>query len=218
MPRRWATDVLSLLVAATALAGALLPWLLPSREGGDPWLLGILALLAAVSGLRCVKPSTRGAWFVPTDAFVLAAIVTVGGRAACAVAVAGVLATTLGVAGKLAFRRILFNVGTVVVATVAASAVFASLGGHILAFLGAATALFLVNTGLVAGAVSLDRARPWVGTWRTTFLPTLPRYLLAATLGAVLAGFASWGTGCLLVLGSLPGLSGTIAQTLTTAN
>jgi hypothetical protein len=94
--------VLSFLVAATALAGALLPWLLPPRENADPWTFGMLLLLAAVSGLRCVKASGKSTWFVPTDAFALAGIVALGGRAACAIALAGVLATTLGAAGKLA--------------------------------------------------------------------------------------------------------------------
>jgi hypothetical protein len=210
--------VLHLLVAITALAGVLLPWALPRSPGFDPWLFGVLTLLAAVSGLRCVKTASRGAWFVPTDAFVLAGIVTVGGREACAVAIAGVLATTLGLAGRQAPRRVLFNLGTVVVATVGAAAVFSALGGRILAFVAAAAAMFLVNTGLVAGAVALDRSRPWVATWRTTFLPTFPRFALAAMLGAVLAGFASWGEACVLVLGSLPSLSETVAQAVTTTS
>lgn len=209
--------MLQLLVAATALGGALLPWLLPSRQGFDPWTFGILVGLAAASGLRCVKTSGRGTWFVPTDAFVLAGIVTVGGRAACAVAVAGVLATSLGAAGRLDSRRVLFNVGTVLVATAAAAAVFVSLGNQAAAFLGAAATLFLVNTALVAGAVALDRSRGWLATWWTTFLPTFPRFALAATLGALLAGFVSWGAACVLVLGSLPSLSEAVARALTSA-
>lgn len=207
--------MLSFLVAATALAGALLPWLLPPRENADPWTFGMLLLLAAVSGLRCVKASGKSTWFVPTDAFALAGIVALGGRAACAIALAGVLATTLGAAGKLAARRAIFNVATVLVATATAAAVLASLGGGIPAFLAAATSLFLVNTGLVAAAVALDRARGWSATWRTMFLPTLPHFAVAAVLGALLAGFAALGAGYLLVLGPLPVLSGHVSRLLT---
>ena len=179
--------MLNLLVVATALAGALLPWALPSGERVDPVLLSILAGLAAVSGLRCVKAAGRATWFVPIDAFVLAGIVVVGGRGACALALAGLMGSTAGTIKKFAARRALFNVGAVLVATVAAAATFLAVPYQAAAFAAAAASFFLVNTGLVAAAVALDRSTSWVGVWKKTFLPSVPRFALAALLGAGLA-------------------------------
>ena len=118
----------NLYVAATVAAGALLPWLLPAEKAPDRGILAVLGALTLVAGLRCVKPRGRETWFVPTDAFVLAGIVTLGGRLACALALVGLLGTTLGLAGRLPLPRIAFNAGAVVVATVAAANASARLG------------------------------------------------------------------------------------------
>ena len=200
----------NLLIAVTALAGALFPWLLPREAGLDPAVLAVLAALAVVAGMRCVKPSGRSTWFVPTDAFVLAGIVTVGGRAACALALAGLLGTALGLSGRLPTTRLLFNAGAVLVATVAAAT-----GYHALGFATAAVCFFLVNTSLVAAVVALDRSTSWLQTWRRTFLPAVPRFGLAALLAAALCGLAHWGPVWMLGVGLLPSLSGKAAETVT---
>lgn len=206
--------MLHLLVAATVLAGALLPWALPGSTS-EPVLLAALGLLAAVSGLRHVKPPGRGIWFVPTDAFVLAGVATVGGRAACAVALAGLLGMMCGLIGRLAAERIVFNVGAVLLATVASAACFVSVEARPVAYVAASLAFFLVNTGLVAAAVALHRRNAWGATWRATFLPAAPRFAAAALLGAVLVGLATWHPLGVLALGWIPGLSLTTASTLT---
>ena len=200
----------NLLIAATGIAGALLPWLLPRETTPNSLALAILAMLAVVAGLRCVKPAGRSTWFVPTDAFVLAGIVTVGGRAACALALAGLAGTALGLAGRLPATRMFFNAGTVLVATVAAATSYRSLG-----FAGAAACFFLVNTALVAAVVALDRSAGWMATWRRTFLPALPRFGMAALLGAALCGLATWGPAWMLGVGLLPSLSVRAAETVT---
>lgn len=205
----------NLLVSTTALAGALLPWLLPQAQSPGAVVLAILAVLTLMAGLRCVKPSGRGAWFVPTDAFVLAAVVTAGGRTASAVALVGLAGTALGVAGPVPLARLLFNAGAVVVATVAASASYLALGSRGLAFAGAAVCFFVVNTVLVAAVMALDRSRGLLGTWRDNFLRAIPHFALAAVLGGALCGLASWGPGWMLALGLLPALSGTMAESLT---
>ena len=205
----------NLLVGTTALAGVLLPWLLPPGQSPDVRVLAILAVLALLAGLRCVKPAPHGAWFVPTDAFVLAAVVTMGGRMASAVALIGLAGTVLGLAGPLPLARLLFNAGAVVVATVAASATYLALDDRAVAFAGAAACFFLVNTVLVAAVMALDRSRGLLGTWRDNFLRAIPHFALAAVLGGALCGLASWGPGWMLALGLLPSLSGTMAESLT---
>jgi hypothetical protein len=200
----------NLLIAITALAGALLPWLLPSKASLDPAVLAVLASLAMLAGLRCVKPASGSAWFVPTDAFVLAGIVTVGGRAACVLALAGLLGTVLGLAGRLSAARLVFNSGAVLVATVAAV-----LGYRVLGFAMAAACYFIVNTLLVAAVVALDRSTSWFGTWRRTFLPAVPRFGLAGLLAAALCGLAAWGPAWMLGVGLLPSLSLKAAETVT---
>src|SRR5262245_55168684 len=160
--------------------------------------------------MRCVKPAGRGTWFVPTDAFVLAGIVTVGGRAACALALAGLAGTALGLTGTLPTARILFNAGAVLVATAAAATGYQALG-----FAMAAACFFMVNTSLVAAVVALDRSASWIGTWRRTFLPALPRFGVAALLAAALCGLAAWGPLWMLGVGLLPSLSLKAAETVT---
>ena len=205
----------NLLIAATSIAGAVLPWLLPREPRVDSVALAMLTLLALVAGLRCIKAAGGHTWFVPTDAFVLAAIVTVGGRAACLVALAGLMGALLGVAGRLAPSRLIFNTGAVLLATVAAAAGHRSFQGRALPFVAAALCYFAVNTTLVAAVVALDRGGGWLSTWRRTFLPTMPRFALAAVLGGALCGLAVWGPSWMLVLGLLPAVSGTLAETLT---
>jgi hypothetical protein len=200
----------NVLIGATALAGALLPWLLPREAGLDPVVLVVLAALAVVAGMRCVKPTGHNTWFVPTDAFVLAGVVTLGGRAACALALAGLAGTALGLSGRLPVSRIFFNAGAVLVATVAAATLYRSMG-----LAAAAACFFLVNTFLVAAVVALDRSASWLGTWRRTFLPAVPRFGVAALLAAALCGLAAWGPAWMLGVGLLPSLSLKAAETVT---
>jgi hypothetical protein len=202
-------------VGTTALAGALLPWLLSQEPRPDALVVAILSVLALMAGLRCVKPPSRRAWFVPTDAFVLAAVVTLGGRMASAVALLGLAGTASGLAGRLPLTRLLFNAGNVVVATVAASATYLALGQRSVAFAAAAACFFVVNTVLVAAVMALDRSSSWITTWRENFVRAIPHFALAAVLGGALCGLASWGPGWMLALGLLPCLSGTMAESLT---
>ena len=127
--------MLHVLIAVTALLGAMVPWLLPpaAAAGAEPWTLGVLTLLAALSGMRCVKPAGRGTWFVPTDAFVLAGIVTVGGRAAARSRCAGVLATSVGVA-KAGPAAHPVQLGSVLMATAAGAAVLRGLPSGVTGF------------------------------------------------------------------------------------
>jgi diguanylate cyclase (GGDEF)-like protein/putative nucleotidyltransferase with HDIG domain len=53
---------------------------------------------------------------------------------------------------------------------------------------GAATAYFLINTGLVATAIALSTDEPAAATWRTNFLWSAPSYFV----GAASAAFAVW--------------------------
>jgi len=52
---------------------------------------------------------------------------------------------------------------------------------------GAATAYFLVNTGLVATAIALSTRHPIASTWQTNFLWSAPSYFVGAGTAAVVA-------------------------------
>ena len=54
--------------------------------------------------------------------------------------------------------------------------------------LGAATAYFLLNTGLIAGAIALSARQPIFAVWQTNFLWSAPSYLV----GAGAAAAATW--------------------------
>jgi hypothetical protein len=102
-------------------------------------------------------------------------------------------------------RRLAFNLGAVFLSTLAASGVFrAAGGGHpdqslisMVRPLGIATVIyFLVNTGLVAAAISLEKNQPYARTWRVTFMWTLPSCLaglpLAIAMLVVLDSSVLW--------------------------
>jgi len=141
-------------------------------------------------------------------AFVFAALILLGTPAAVlTAAVSGVAASVLRKGPRPPVHRVLFNVADLSVSAAVAGGVFRLAGGtpgtlepsaEWLAVVLGAVSFFIVNSLLVAGAVSLTDEIPFFQNWRTNFLWTGPAYLAGAFLGAALAmGFQRFGPAAL---------------------
>ena len=122
----------------------------------------------------------------------LAGAALFGFRAALALAIAS--AVVEWSARRSPVYQVMFNVGALSLASLAAAGIFALVarqGGHALAIAGAGLAAgaiyFGVNTGLLATAVAIEgRERPW-RTWREGFAWLLPHYVVYGFVGGVMA-------------------------------
>jgi hypothetical protein len=167
------------------------PWL-----GAAPGRTLALAIAACLCACRPVRISRLRIELVPFHPFILMALCLCGTRAAALVGLSGLLAAALARKPKPASFRLLFNLGCTAIAAVGAGLVLHALGGKtgdgigplVGPLAGAATAFFLVGTGLVAAAISLETAEPYVATWKRSLLWTAWSSLAGAAIA--LAGCA----------------------------
>ena len=127
----------------------------------------------------------------------LTALVLLGPRQAMLVAVVGVCAQcTLNIRHPYPLYRTVFSMAAEAVTIVATGAAYAALGGlsaplAIAALapplVGAIAAYFVVNTGLVAGAIALSTGRRVWDVWHNDFLWSGASFMVAGTAGAIAA-------------------------------
>ncbi|HXV75172.1 MAG TPA: ATP-binding protein [Candidatus Polarisedimenticolaceae bacterium] len=153
--------------------------LLFGRHGNPDWSgTFLLATLIALAGATPVRLPGMKTSVSATDPFLLTALAAFGPVSACIVASAGVVGSTVARESGRHVRHIAFNLGNVVLSTALASAVYLALGGspgaptaaQVWPLLFAATVYFLLNTGLVTAAISIDGRRPFLATWRESGL------------------------------------------------
>jgi hypothetical protein len=150
--------------------------------------------MAALVGVRPVRLPGLGHEITATHPFILLALAAFGSMAAVLVAVAGVVAAVLGRGRRSSAVHVAFNLGAVILSTVAASWLFLALGGVpgerlgalLLPLAAATTIYFVANTGLVAAAIALDKRKPFVATWRSSFLWSTTSYFVGLPLAVVL--------------------------------
>jgi hypothetical protein len=149
----------------------------------DPrWLwLTALTLTASVATLRM---KTAPASFSIGDAFTFSVLLLLGAPpATITTALEGVTMSLLLSWPRLQLRRLLFNAGAVALAMQAAGYVIVLMTGAdvttwtgrspgqlLVPVLSAAGVYFIVNTGLVAAAVSMDERQSLLAIWRRHFL------------------------------------------------
>jgi putative nucleotidyltransferase with HDIG domain len=174
-------------------------WDLVSHPADPKWL--ILAALTAGTGWIMLRIPTTEISFSISDTFNIAAAVLFGPSAGAVTAALDglVLSSQFGRTYKTAYR-ILFNVATSAVSIWLAAHLFFALAGRIaltsswnavrlmalLALFGAVN--YLVNTGLVALAIGLERQLPVYRIWRDHFLGLWVTYFggVLATLPLVM--------------------------------
>ena len=173
-PRR----LLALVALVDALALVSFVALFDQRVA-DPWSgTFLLATLIALAGATPVRvPGIRSSVTV-TEPFMLTALAAYGPLPACLVAMVGVLGSLLGRGSRGKSLNIAFNFGNVAVSTAVASSAYlvvggtagAAFGGQAFPLVVATTVFFLVNTGLVSVAISLDTGRRFGAAWRASSL------------------------------------------------
>jgi hypothetical protein len=188
------------------VAAAVLLALTPSFDLGDRPVAGLLLIgMAALAGARPVRIPSLRVNLTAAHPFVFCALAAVGPLAAVLASLAGVLGAAFGRSIVPASRHFLFNLGSAVLCAGSAWGVFAALGGsaggELTAIIGpliaAALAYFVLNTGLLTVAVSLERNRGLLATWRCscrwTFVPFIAGLTLAIAMLALIDVLIPWG-------------------------
>jgi diguanylate cyclase (GGDEF)-like protein/putative nucleotidyltransferase with HDIG domain len=141
----------------------------------------------------------------------VSAVGTIAGVALFDIRVALLLAVTTSVvewsARRSALHQVLFNIGGLSLAGLAAGGVFAlsrDLSSRQLAFdlagIAAGGVYFLINTGLLAIALAFEGNEDWLGAWRERFTWLVPYYLVYGLVGALIAvAYHAIGSEALLV-------------------
>jgi signal transduction histidine kinase len=187
------TLLLRTFVLAVAAAALVAPVLLPRGETtGQLATVALLAALTALVGARPVEISALGTKLTATHPFELCAMAAFGPLAGAIVSASGVLGATAGQRKRFDGLRLTFNLGVIVLANSAGAAVFVLLGGRfgspVLEVLGpltgATAAYFIVNTGLVAVVISIEKSQGFFDTWSRSFLWTTVSFFSGLTLAA----------------------------------
>ena len=176
-------------------------------------------LFAALLGISCLTSIwkvnlplalSNGSTLSVSYAANLMALLLLGPRHAIAIGAAGAWTQcTWRVRRSYPLYRTLFSVAAEILAMTASGAAYGALGGAIGTvdpvaspepLVGAMAAYFLVNTGLVAGAIALSTGRGIAAVWREDFLWSAASFLVAGSAGAVAAMIVASGRHWLALL------------------
>jgi diguanylate cyclase (GGDEF)-like protein/putative nucleotidyltransferase with HDIG domain len=161
--------------------------------GGSDDLIGLLAVIALVAGGQALSLELDGGSISVSAVGALAGAALFGFQAALPLAIA--IAAVDWSARRTPAYQLLFNVGALSLASLAAAAVFqgGSDGGTIDTLVTAAAGLaaggiyFVVNTGLLAGAMALEGHDRWRRVWTERFSWLLPHYVAFGAVGGAIA-------------------------------
>jgi diguanylate cyclase (GGDEF)-like protein/putative nucleotidyltransferase with HDIG domain len=156
--------------------------------GTNDNLLGLLAVIILVGGGQALSLEMEAGSISVSAVGALAGAALFGPRAALPLAVATVAVEWSS--RRDAWYYVLFNIGALSLASLAAAAVF-SIGSSPLitaaAGLVAGGAYFVVNTGLLSGAMALEGHDKWRSVWNERFSWLLPHYVAFGTIGGAIA-------------------------------
>ncbi len=182
--------------AVVAAGGVLLVWLFPSGALASPWLFLLLLVLSSVTSVfKVTLPLARsGSTMSVSYAVDFASLLLLGPNETMVVAAASAWSQcTFRIKERNPLHRTLFSMACLVVTVQAAGAVYIWLGGVPGQFhpftlhkplVGAATAYFVVNTAMVAGAIALSTRQPVLRIWNENFLWSAPSYFVGAGAAA----------------------------------
>jgi signal transduction histidine kinase/ActR/RegA family two-component response regulator len=187
-------------VAAITLIGAVVFVLALPHTYPDPWLLGSLLVLACVtSAWKVTLPLSlsSGSTLSVSYAADLMALLLLGAGPAVIIAVAGAwMQCTFRVKQSYPLYRTGFSMSAEAITMVATGLTYASLGGSpgsidlssiAKPLVGAIATYFVVNTGLIGGAIALSSGRSWWQVWHDEFLWSAPSFMVAGSAGAIAA-------------------------------
>ena len=170
------------------------------RTFPEPLLFSALVVLACVTSVWKVNlpiPLASGSTLSTSYAANLMALLLLGPSHAMAIAVVGAwMQCTYKVKLPYPLYRTIFGTAAQALTMIATGVVYLALGGQIRPLasfdlagplVGAIATYFLVNTGLVAGAIALSTGRPVTKVWRDDFLWSATSFMVAGTAGAIAA-------------------------------
>src|SRR3954469_25478338 len=187
-------------LSVIAAGAALLMWRLPSVRLDQPLLfLALFGLSSASAVLKVTLPlTTSGSTMAVSYAVDFASLLLLGPHQTMLVAAASAYCQCyLNKKERNPLYRTLFSMASLVVTVECAGLAFRLLQGTAdtdpmtavaRPLVGAATAYFLVNTGLIATAIAVSTGQRIATTWHTNFLWSAPSYFV----GAGTAALAAW--------------------------
>jgi len=160
--------------------------------GASTDIVGLLAVIALVAGGQALALELDGGSISVSAVGALAGAAIAGPKAALPLAVA--TAAVEWSSRRTPIYQLLFNVGALSFASLAAAAVF-NLGGSdgfekvvtAAAGLVAGGVYFVVNTGLLSGAMALEGHDSWRRLWNERFSWLLPHYVAFGAVGGAIA-------------------------------
>jgi diguanylate cyclase (GGDEF)-like protein/putative nucleotidyltransferase with HDIG domain len=163
-----------------------------SVVGGDLDVLGLIAILALVGVGQALSIEVERTGSISVSAVgALAGAAIIGPRAALALALT--MALIEWSARRSGFHQLLFNVGALTLASLAAAEIFsyhpggnAAKAGYMGVGLVAGFVYFAVNTGMIATAIALEgKDSPW-RVWRERFSWLMVHYVVYGFIAAVI--------------------------------
>jgi diguanylate cyclase (GGDEF)-like protein/putative nucleotidyltransferase with HDIG domain len=189
---------LAAFVISVSVAG-LVAGILGLVLGPSTSIAGLLAVIALVAGGQALALELEGGSISVSAVGALAGAAIAGPKAALPLAVA--TAAVEWSSRRTPIYQLLFNVGALSLASLAAAAVF-DLGGAngfeqlvtAAAGLVAGGVYFVVNTGLLSGAMALEGHDSWRRLWHERFSWLLPHYVaFGAVAGAIALAYQAIG-------------------------
>ena len=160
--------------------------------GPPAQILGLLAVIALVAGGQALALELDGGSISVSAVGALAGAAIAGPKAALPLAIA--TAVVEWSSRRTPIYQLLFNIGALSFASLAAAAVF-NLGGYegfeklVMAAAGlvGGGVYFVVNTGLLSGAMALEGHDSWRRVWNERFSWLLPHYVAFGAVGGAIA-------------------------------
>ena len=188
-----------LYVAGVVVGGALLLGAVAPRTVSQPALFAVMTIFACVTSTWKVNLPivvTNGSTLSVSYAANLMSLLLLGPGEAVIVATAGAWTQCVYKPKEpYPLHRTVFSAATAVLTMSATGTVFHALGGttpidsfgSARPLVGAIATYFLVNTSLIAAAISLSSRRTLVQTWQQDFLWSGATFMVAGTAGALAA-------------------------------
>ena len=183
----------------------LLAWGLPRAAFDRPILLVALSVLAvATAALKVTLPlTTSGSTMSVSYAVDFASLLLLGPHETMLVAAGSAFSQCkLNRKGRSPLHRTLFSTASLIITVQGAGWAYMMLSDPTSTdpmtamarpLVGAATAYFVLNTGLVAAAIALSSRQSIGATWQTNFLWSAPSYFVGALTAEVAAAFVRHG-------------------------
>jgi diguanylate cyclase (GGDEF)-like protein/putative nucleotidyltransferase with HDIG domain len=182
---------LAALVVAVSVGG-IAAGLLGFALGRTTDVVGLLAIIALVAGGQALALELDGGSISVSAVGALAGAAIAGPKAALPLALA--TAAVEWSSRRTPAYQLLFNIGALSFASLAAAAVFSLGGSHGFEMLVTAAAslvaggvYFVVNTGLLSGAMALEGHDSWRRVWTERFSWLLPHYVAFGAVGGAIA-------------------------------